>query len=453
MVFHNEIRAPVKARLATEPLRLPEIVKTARRNLLELLPEIATRQPVVSGKTVKRWHMIMDPAGLKRILRECPQSYPKADVIKNVLRPGIGESLFIAEGAHWRWQRRAAAPTFALRNIRNLAPIMTAAADRMVTETAARAGEPVDMHARVVAATFEVISDITFSGGAAIDRAVVHRAIDKYVKQTARVSALDIVGAPNWIPRLGRIFTTDAIRSMRTVADAAIANRLRDGQPPRHDLLDLLRAGEDPDSGRRMNATELRDNLLTFIVAGHETTALSLAWSLYLLANDQDIQEAARAEAQEILRGRMATAEDSELLIKTKCVIQEALRLYPPAGILVRTALEPARIWERNIRTGDTLLLPIYALHRNHCYWDDPDRFDPSRFHAAKSIAPYTYLPFGGGPRICIGANFAMQEATIILSSLISRFRFLPVEGRNPEPELILTLRPKGGVWLTAHPV
>lgn len=443
---------PVKARLAKAPLSIPEIVRTARRNLLEIIPELATRQPMVSGRTVKRWHMVMEPRGLKRILRERPDAYPKSEMIKNVLRPGIGESLFIAEGRHWLWQRRAAAPVFASRNVRTLAPIMVAAARNSVRRVSAAAGRPVDMHAEMVASTFEVISNVTFSRGEAIDGALVHRAIEAYISQTARVSFLDVIGAPAWIPRPGRMVRTRAIREMRSVADAAIASREAPEDPAGSDLLSMLSEGEDPDSGRRMNPEELRDNLLTFIVAGHETTALALSWSLYLLAFDNAVQEEARLETLKVLGGRPAAAEHAEALVLVRRLIEEALRLYPPAGLLARVALEPDEMWGRAVRPGDTMLLPIYALHRNRCLWTDPDGFNPDRFQPQASFDKFAYLPFGGGPRVCIGASFAMMEASIMLASLLSRFRFSLVEDRPPDPVMILTLRPKGGIWLRAEP-
>jgi cytochrome P450 len=219
------------------------------------------------------------------------------------------------------------------------------------------------------------------------------------------------------------------------------------------DLLDLLLAGEDPKSGRRMDTGELRDNLLTFIVAGHETTALTLAWSLYLCAFDQGVQERAREEAQQVLEGRAATGEHVARLPFVRQVIEEALRLYPPAGIVSRTAQRADRLCGAEVRPGDTVMIPMYALGRHRALWRDPDRFDPDRFADRKAVDRFAYLPFGDGPRICIGASFALQEAVIILATLLARFRFTPIRGRDPKPVMIITLRPQGGVWLQAEPV
>ena len=444
---------PVKVPLVTEVWGIWKSFQAARRNVLEIIPEIATRVPIVSGRTGKRWHMVMDPETNRRILKDAVENYPKSDVTKLILSPAIGDSLFIAEGQHWHWQRRAAAPVFSLRNVQSLAPVMTAAAERASERIAAAEGRAADLFQEMVTATFEVIADVTLSGEdtgkAAFDRDAVHKAIDAYIGQTARVSILDVIGAPPWVPRPSRRVSGAAVSNMKRVADTSIEARRKAGPRPVPDLLDLLLDGEDPETKRRMNTAELRDNLLTFIVAGHETTALSLAWSLYLCAFDEGVQERARAEAKTVLCGRAATVADLPKLKYVRQVIDEALRLYPPAAFLSRTAKAPDRLLGREVRPGDTVMLPIYALHRNRRLWDDPDRFDPDRFADPKAIDRFAYLPFGDGPRICIGASFALQEAVIILATLLSRFRFTRVPGRDPKPVLILTLRPEGGVWLT----
>ncbi|RDW14800.1 cytochrome P450 [Paracoccus thiocyanatus] len=443
---HSPVRYPARVALHRQPMGVIASAVTAQRNVLELIPEIATRQPMVSGKTGKRWHMVMEPQALCRILKDRVEDYPKSLVTRLILEPAIGDSLFVAEGAHWRWQRLAAAPAFAQRHVEALGPVMTAAAEASARRLAAARG-PVDVFAETVAATFEVISDVTFSGGEGFDRDAVHRAIDAYIAGAARISLLDILGLPGWIPRPGRLFSGSDLRRMKRVADDAIRARVRSGPRPVPDLLDLLRAGEDPETRRRMSPAELRDNLLTFIVAGHETTALTLAWALYLLAFDAQVQQRAADEAVAALGGRAGTAADLPRLPYIRQVVEEALRLYPPAAFLSRTARVHDRLGGREVRPGDTIMLPIYALHRHHMLWDDPDRFDPDRFAPDVTRDRFAFLPFGAGPRICIGASFALQEAVIILATLVSRLRF-ELTGRKPQPRMILTLRPQGGVWL-----
>ena len=440
---------PPRVPLASRPLGIVGSALTARRNVLELIPEIALRQPMVSGRLGIRWHMVMDPGALRRVLKDRVEDYPKSTVTKLLLEPAIGDSLFIAEGAQWRWQRLAATPAFAARNVEALAPVMTAAAEASAARIAA-AAQPFDAYAEMVAATFDVISDVTFSGDEGFDRDAVHHAINGYIASTARVSVLDVLGAPPWVPRPGRIFSGQGLRETKKLADRAIAERARRGPRVPPDLLDLLRSGVDPETGRSMNASELRDNLLTFIVAGHETTALTLSWALYLCAFDPAVQARAAAEAQ--AAGPRITAAELPRLPYVQQVVQESLRLYPPAAFSSRTARRANSLGGRRIEPGDTVMLPIYALHRHHLLWENPDAFDPERFAPGVERDRFSFLPFGGGPRICIGASFALQEAAIILATLLARFDFALVPGRVPVPRMILTLRPEGGVWLRATP-
>lgn len=443
---------PPKVELVSRIMSIWETLQVARKNLIAIIPQVAVKQPIVTGKTgIIRWHMVMDPSANRRILKDKLDIYPKSDVTKNILRPAIGDSMFIAEGAHWRWQRRAAAPVFSHRNIAALAPIMSARANAASDRLTAANGQA-DVFDEMVRTTFEVISDVTFSGSGAMDSDAVHRAIDAYIDQTARVSLFDVLGVPTWVPRFSRLFGPNALKKMKAIADESINRRRASGPKDIPDLLDLLMEGQDPKSGRQMNASELRDNLLAFIVAGHETTALTLGWALYLCAFDPAVQEKLRAEAKSVLNGRTATYDDVAKMPYCEQVIKETLRLYPPAAFLSRTAQEADILCGRNIKPKDTVMLPVYALHRNELLWDDPDAFDPDRFGEGADYDRFSWLPFGDGPRVCIGSHFAMVEAQIILSTLISRFKFERIPGQDPKPVLVVTLRPEGGVPLKVTP-
>ncbi|PIB23279.1 cytochrome P450 [Amylibacter kogurei] len=444
---------PVKVPLVTDVWGVFKTLVEARKNVLSIIPELATLQPIISGRVAwVNWHMVMDPSAIQHMLRDNLENYPKSDVVKNTLEPAIGDSLFIAEGAHWRWQRRAAAPVFSPRNIANLAPIMGASADA----TCARLGDGsprIDMYEEMISATFDVISDITFSGSDVLDSDEVHRAIDNYIEQVGRVSIFDVIGLPTWIPRPSRILQPSALKQTKAIANSAVRNRAASGPRDVPDLLDLLMAGEDLKTKRKMNAAELRDNLLTFIVAGHETTALTLSWALYLCAFDPEVQEKLRNEAQQVLNGRTATAEDCAELTYTKQVLNETLRLYPPAALISRTAQSHDVLSDRDIHPKDTVMIPIYALHRHHALWDNPDEFNPDRFGENANHDRFAFLPFGDGPRVCIAAQFAMTEAQIILATLISRYKFERIDGLDPKPVMVLTLRPEGGVQLKVSKV
>ncbi len=443
---------------ATEVLSVLEVARRARKNPLSIIPQLAYEQPIVSGKTVIRWHMVMDPGALKRVFLENVENYPKSNVTLRLLKPAVGESLFTSEGKHWRWQRRATAPAFQHRNVVQLASMMTDSAEATCKRLAAVAdGAGVtDIDDEMTTATFDVVCDALLSGRDALNRDELIDALARYLETVGRVSLLDVLGLPNWVPRPAQLFSRGSIRDTQAMMEGVINKRrakIAAGEEPANDLLNLILEAEDPKSGRRMSDAEARDNLLTFVIAGHETTALTLGWALYLIAAHPPTQERLAEEARSVLNGRAATGDDYDKLPFTRQVIEETLRLYPPAAFLSRNAREADTLVDRKIEPGDTVMLPIYTLHRNELLWEKPNVFDPENFAPDKVQARdrFAYLPFGQGPRICIGMNFAMNEAAIILATVASRFRFGVAEGFVPVPELTLTLRSSNGLRLSVE--
>lgn len=434
------------------PLGLWRAFRTARRNLLELFPEAAYRDGLIEGGTVAPWKMVTDPDGLEHVFKTRAAIYPRSDTTRRMLRPVEGDSLFIAEGADWRWQRRAMAPGFAQRSLAALAPLMSASAEASAARLAAQDGAVVDLHDEMVAATFDIIQDTLLAGRARLDRREVAEAVTRFIETMGRISFLDIVNAPDWIPRPNRVFARGA-RRLDDLVDGIVKDRWRAGPQDPPDLLDLLMLSADPETGRRMTPVEVRNNLVAFIVAGHETTALALSWALWLVAYDPAVQARGRDEAQAALGDRPATAEALPRLGYVRQVVEEALRLYPPAGVMARTAKAEDALLGRPVAPGETILAPVWATHRHRALWEDPDAFDPDRFAPERAAGRhrYAFLPFGAGPRICIGAGFAMMEAQIILATLLARFRFSLAPGPAPRPEMLITLRPKGGVRLTVE--
>jgi len=441
--------APPRIVPPSRPLSMIESLRAARRNVLEIIPALAYVQPMLTGRLGSRWHMVQDPGALKRIFLDNAQNYPKSEVMLRMLRPAVGDSLFTVEGDDWRWQRRAVAPVFAQRRVAALAPFMTATAERAAARLAA-AGSRVEMVAEMLSATFDVICDVALSGREHFDSAAYGAAIVRYFETVGRASMLDFLHVPYWVPRPGAVLGRGSVKTMHAMVARAIDERRRHATGGADDLLDYMLNAEDPETGRRMTPEELLHNMQFFIVAGHETTALALSWSLLLLAGDPEAQARAGAEAQAALSGSAATAADLERMPFVRQVIEEAMRLYPPVGMLARTAREPDVLGGREIRPGEILFLPIYALHRHRMWWDRPDEFDPENFAPARAAKRdrYLHLPFGAGPRICVGANFAMMQAQIILGTLLARFRFAPGDGPPPVPTMSMTLRPEGGVRL-----
>ena len=434
----------------TRPLGMLESLRAARRNVLGIIPAICYAQPMISGRMGARWHMVQDPSALKRIFLDNAANYPKSEAMLRMVRPAVGDSLFTADGAEWRWQRRAVAPVFAHRNVVALAPIMTATAERAAGRLAAPVGH--EMVGEMLHATFDVICDVALSGRDHFDAEVYGAAILQYFETAGKASLLDFLQVPDWVPRPGALLGRGAVRTMHAMVGDAIDARRAQGSEGADDLLDHMLAATDAETGRRMTHRDVLHNMQFFIVAGHETTALALAWALYLLSTHPEIQDRVAAEASGVLGTRPATAADLDAMPGVRQALDEAMRLYPPVAFLARTAAGPDVLAGREVRKGETVFLAIYALHRHEMWWDRPNAFDPGNFAEDKVQARHRYLhlPFGAGPRVCVGANFAMMQAQIILATLLARYRFTRDDRPAPMPVMSMTLRPEGGVWLKA---
>ncbi|HEY4077829.1 MAG TPA: cytochrome P450 [Rhizomicrobium sp.] len=442
---------PVGAPIHRRRLSRLETALVARRNVLEIIPALSYRQPIVSGEMLLRWHMLADPAGMKRVMLDRLSNYPKSEIMRRMLRPAIGDSLFNADGAEWKWQRQAVAPVFTHRNVLALAPAMTATAERACARLTASGGRA-EMVSEMLTATFDVICDVALSGREHFDGATFSKAIMQYFRTAGRASLLDFLGFPEWFPRPGELLAGASVRTMHDMVAAAIDARRNQTDAPADDLLAHMLAAEDPETAHRMTAEELVFNMQFFIVAGHETTALALSWALYLLANAPDWQEQVRTQALAQLAGRAATPDDLATMPLVRQVLEEAMRLYPPVGLLARTVVEKDELCGRQMRPGDIVFLPIWALHRHELLWQRPAEFDPARFGPDIRLDKYQYLPFGAGPRVCVGADFAMMQAQIILATLVQNFRFLP-GAPTPRPVMMMTVRPEPGVFLQVQRV
>ena len=443
---------PVGAPVHRRRLSRLETALVARRNVLEIIPALAYRQPMVSGEMLMRWHMLADPGGMKRVMLDNLANYPKSEIMRRMLRPAIGNSLFNADGADWKWQRQAVAPVFTHRNVVALAPAMTATAER-ACHRLARAGRA-ELVTEMLTATFDVICDVALSGREHFDGKTFSKAITQYFQTAGRASLLDFLGFPQWFPRPGELLAATSVHTMHDMVAAAIEARRKEAAGGDDDLLNHMLAARDPETGQQMSKDELVHNMQFFIVAGHETTALALSWALYLLAHSSEWQERVRAQAAAQLQGRAAGPQDLDAMPLVEQVLDEAMRLYPPVGLLARTAVAKDELCGRTVQPNDIVFLPIWALHRHEMWWERPQEFDPGRFASENrgKLNKYQYLPFGAGPRVCVGADFAMMQARIILATLIAQFRFTPTSP-NPRPVMMMTVRPEPGVFLNVAPV
>lgn len=298
-------------------------------------------------------------------------------------------------------------------------------------------------------ATFDVICATLLPSGDASVSATVAASTERFQKFGVWHRLYIIGNVPSWVPQPGRRTMRAAVRSLRSVVADLVRARRNVANAP-DDLMHRLMQARDPDTGAPMSDEQLIDNLLTFYLAGHETTAMALTWTLYLLALSPEWTRALKDEIARVTGGAPVAAEHIDKLVLTEQVLKESMRVYPPVPMLSRQATTDITIGSHAIKAGTSLVMPIYAIHRHRQRWHDPDRFDPTRFapEKAASISRYQYLPFGAGPRVCIGMAFAMIEATAMLATMLQEVRFEPVEDHQPAPIARVTLQPKGGMPL-----
>jgi cytochrome P450 len=427
------------------------ILLAIQRNPIELWCKADFERPVSIGRTILGLRgAAHDPAAVRRIFLDNAANYRKDDIQLRILRPGLGNGLLTSEGEDWRFQRRALAPLFSPRQVAEFAPAVhrvgRAAVERMARR---REGAVADISQAMSRITLEVLEQTLFSQGLGREPSAFQRAVTSYFETIGRVDPLDLLGAPAFLPRLRRRRGRAALEFFDSAVDAIIENRralLDRGAGAPNDLLTLLMSAKDPENGRGIADADVRANIVTFINAGHETTANGLTWALFLLSQSPEWRERAEAEAGSAFEadGSVAT-ERCETL---RAVFEEALRLYPPAAMLARQAIGADELAGVPIPAGAVITVSPYVLHRRRGLWDDPDAFDPSRFlgEARNRIDRFAYIPFGAGPRVCIGMAFAMQEGIVLLAHLLRAFRFDLVEGQVVMPLQRVTLRPRGGL-------
>ena len=372
-----------------------------------------------------------------------------------ILKPALGTGLLTAEGTDWRWQRRTLSPGFAHARLQKLVPAMIAAAEAARDGLLAGAqGGIVDIGRETTRVTLRIVGDTMLACANGLDAGRVERGISAFLKPAPWAIALTILGAPAWTPYPGRRRSAAAAREIRDeVTRAVAARRTEGGVEGEDDLMALLLAARDPDGGRALTDAEITDNVVTFVTAGHETTSVALTWALHLLSLHPEAVAAIRAEITAVAGMEPLAAEHVPQLAFTRQVVNETLRLYPPAPITSRTTLSAMTLGGVTIPTGSVIILPIYAVHHHRGLWDRPEAFDPTRFEAdqAKARHRYAFMPFGIGPRICIGSAFAILEAVAILAVLVRALDFAPA-GPAPTPMARLTLRPKRPVMLRVTP-
>ncbi len=430
---------------------LIELIRRMRTDQLSLLPpEIFGRNLIHSRFLFLHSFLVNKPDYIEHVLLTNQANYRKSDFLRRMLGPLLGEGLLISEGEVWRRQRRIAAPAFHARRIAGFVAAMASCTEAMLARWQTMP-QPFDVAPEMMALTLDVISRTMFSTDVSDDTAKVRHLMDVVVG--LRVSLLDLFGFPQWLPRFQPKDFRRAIAAFDALMSRLIAERR--ASPAEHDdLLGMLLAARDADTGEGLTDRQLRDEALTIFVAGHETTANALSWVWYLLATHPEAEARLHAEIDRVLGGRTPTYADLARLEWTRMVIDETMRLYPPAHAVSRTAIGEDWIGGARIPPGANISISMYMTHRNPNLWPDPERFDPERF-APAAVAQrhrFAYLPFGGGPRICIGNGFAIAEAQVIVAMVAQRWRLRLVPDHVVEPIGLITLRPRNGIRVTLEP-
>lgn len=400
-------------------------------------------------------YIFSHPGHNKRIFQENNRNYVKLpNPQNNLLVPLVGYGLLTNDGESWLRQRRLAQPAFHRRRIAEFSKIMTQATAQLLENWrgVAKRGDALDVNEAMVRLTLEIVGKSLFSVDLTREAETVGNAFTAVNRQFRDFSShpfgVWLMNA-TWLPRTRRFMGNVAILDRIVYDIIEERRRLRQNESGEtNDLLDLLMDARDEETGEGMDDRQLRDEVMTLMLAGHETTSNALTWTLYLLSQHPGAREELEQEVDRVLAGRIPTFDVIPQLTYTTMVLEEAMRLYPPAYAVARTAADEDIVGGYKVERGAVITLSPYLTHRHPEFWENPDRFDPQRFSPQrKAQRPrYAYIPFGGGPRMCIGNNFAMTEATLILAMIAQRFRLDHAPEHLVELEPLITLRPRHGM-------
>lgn len=389
----------------------------------------------------------------EHILVKNNRNYVKSAEYK-AMKKVLGNGLVTSEGDFWRKQRRLAQPAFHRKRIANFANTMVQSVEDTLQNLEQNVNKTVDIHQFMMELTMDIISRTVFNleeGEMDFDRKIISEAVAIGNKHVDKLIDYPFFWTDK-LPTASNKAYWKADAALKKLIYGIIQKRRASGTQ-KDDLLTMLMEARDEETGKGMSEQQLYDELLTMFTAGHETTAVALTWLWYLLKDEPQVLAQLQEEVDRVLGGRLPTFEDLPKLTYTKMVIQETMRLYPPAWIVGRKPLTDDSIAGFTLPKGANISIFVYGLHRNPSYWEQPLKFIPERFAptAANTRPKYAYMPFGGGPRLCIGNNFAMMEMQLAVAAIAQRFRFEYASDKTVQTEPLITLRPKSEVWMTVR--
>ena len=394
-------------------------------------------------------YFLNSPELIESVLVTNQQNFRKDRVIQNS-RWFLGQGLLTSEGGEWLRQRRLSQPAFHRERLALYARIINACAEEMLDSW--KDGENRDVHQEMMQLTLRVVAKVLFSVDVKNESKEVAAALNLLMKHSSGARML----LPPWVRYLPLPFLIRVRRAVRQLDEVVyrIIRERRRSENDNGDLLSMLMSARDED-GSRMTDRQLRDEVMTFLLAGHETTALSLSWAWFLLSENPEAENKLHHELARVLDGKNPSFEDLPRLCYTEAVVKESVRLYPPAWSLARTAAEDFEIGGYLVPAGSNVVMSQWIMHRDPRFFPSPEQFDPGRWFEehTQRLPRFAYFPFGGGPRYCVGASFAMMEATLLLAAIAQRFRLRMVPGHKVVPLPSITLRPKYGIKMSLHQI
>ena len=427
-----------------EPLPLSSFLRAVRTNTLTIWPQAAYREYATSRNFLGRTNVLLNaPDDIQHVLVGNAGNYRRSPASIRILQPITGEGLLLSEGDAWKLQRRTIAPALAPRMMRLLTPHIVASADRAMARFTGLVGQPVDLLREMQTLALDIAGRSMFSLEMDRHGVALRTLMTEFAERCSRPSLLDMLLPPS-VPTPGDVRRRLFKRRWMGLIEAIIQSRIDQPLPEKpRDLFDLLRAARDPETGAGFSAVQLRDQVATLILAGHETTAVTLFWASLMLAQAPQEQDWLADEAKAVTIEAQNAHEDVAGLVRTRAVVNETLRLFPPAFTLVRAAIQRDKVGEVDLPAGSIAMIAPWVLHRHQKLWRDPEVFRPARFMPDQPApARYAFMPFGAGPRICVGAQFAMTEAVLLLARLIGQFTVARVDARPVVPVGVVTTQP-----------
>jgi cytochrome P450 len=401
-------------------------------------------------------HFFAHPDHVKYVLQDNYANYPaRSETVVRKFREVVGSGLVTTQGDVWAAQRRLAQQAFQRDRLNALAGLMVAATDEMLEEWRgyAERGQPVDVQSEMMHLILNILASALFSADMRRDAAKIEHAVATQAKwlNDEVVGGVSVpLSVP--IPRHRRFI--EQRKALNEVVEPLIAERRRSGED-KGDFLSMLLEAKDEETGEKMSDQAVKDQVKTFLIAGHETTATTLAWTFYLMSKYPEAARRVRDEVDKVLGGREPTPDETKSLSYMATVLHEALRLYPPLWTVARSPIHDDEVGGYRVPAGGTVILSPYITHRHPEFWENPEGFDPDRFtpEASEGRHRYAYFPFSGGPRGCIGFPFAMLELHLVLPRILQRFKVNLVPGYPVVAEAAISLRQKHGALMTLEPV